>query len=569
MFWQTKTAYEFGPFCVDASERQLLRDGELVPLTPKVFDILLVLVQHSGHIVSKDEMMKLVWPNTVVEEGNIGRNISTLRTALGERAGEYQFIQTVPWRGYRFVAKVKEVRATPTASTIDSLAVLPFVNANEDPKNDYLSDGIAESLITTLAQLTEVRVTSRNSAFRYKGREVDVRVVGRELKVQTVLLGRLVESDDMLSIRVELVDTRDEHHIWGAQYLRKAGNLFTAHEKIASEIAEKLRLQLSGRETQPLVTSHTQNNAAYLLFLKGRYHFNKLTPNGVQKGIEYLQQAIDRDPNYALAYAALADCHNYLAHRDEAKRALIHALELNERLGEAHGSLGFFRFVYDWDFAGAEREFERALELSPNYAEAHHWYAIYLANMGRHKEAHEEARRAVELDPLSLLMNMTPCMNLYLAREYDQAMEQLQKVLEMEPNFPAARSVLGSVLVQKGLYEEGIGEYEKVLELIKGAAIAEASLKALIARAYAKWGKQSDAARLLAEVLASDNCDSLSYLVAGIQTALADRDSAFHWLNKAYEQHDMQLVSLKVDPMLDFLRSDPRFADLTRRVGTP
>jgi TolB-like protein/Tfp pilus assembly protein PilF len=569
MFWQTKTSYQFGPFCVDASERQLLRDGELVPLRPKVFDVLLVLVQHRGHLLSKDEMMKLVWPNTVVEEGNIGRNISTLRNALGERPGEHQFIETVPWRGYRFVAKVKQVHDTPIGPAIESMAVLPFVNVNADPKNEYLSEGIAESLITSLAPLTNVRITSRNSAFRYKGREIDARTVGRELKVQAVLLGRLAESEDLVSIRVELVDTRDDHHIWGAQYLRKAEDLFTAQEKIASEIAEKLRLQLRGQEARLPARNRKQNNEAYLLFLKGRYHFNKLTPDGVQKGVEYLERAIDKDPHYALAYAALGDCHNYLAHRDEAKKAVIRALALNETLGEAHGSLGFFRFLYDWDFAGAEREFERALELSPSYAEAHHWYAIYLANMGRHREANVKARRAVELDPLSLLTNMTPAMNFYLAREYDEAMEQLQKVLEMETNFPAARSVLGSVLVQKALYEEAIVEYKKVLELIKGAPIVEASVKALMARAYAKCGKRAKAGSLLEEVIATDHGDTLSYLIAGIHAALDDRDSAFLWLNRAYDQHDIHLVSLKVDPTLDGVRRDGRFNELGRRVGIP
>ena len=565
MLWQTKTFYEFGPFCVDARERQLLRNGELVPLRPKVFDMLLVLVQHSGHILGKDEVMKLVWPNTAVEEGNIARNISTLRNALGECPGKHQYIETIPWRGYRFVAKVKEVPDSEAGASIDSIAVLPFLNVNANPKNEYLSDGIAESLITSLAQLTNLRITSRNSAFRYKGREIDAQTVGRELKVQALLMGRIAESEDLLSIGVELVDVRDDRHMWGAQYVRKRSDLFTIQEEIAREIAGKFRFDLSGQEKHLLARRHTQNNEAYILYLKGRYHFNKLTPDGVLKGVEYLQQAIEKDPDYALAYAALGDCHNYLTNRDEAKEAVIKALELNEILGEAHGSLGFFRFLYDWDFAGAEREFERALALSPNYAEAHHWYAIYLANMGRHEEADEEARRAVELDPLSLLTNMTPAMNFYLARQYDEALAQLHKVLEMEPNFPAARSVLGSVLVQKGMYEEAIVEYKKVLELIKGAAIAEASVKALIGRAFAKSGKRSEAVKLLEEAAAAG--PALSYLIAGIYAALGETDSAFEWLSKAYEQHDVQLVSVKVDPTLDPVRSDPRFADLAERVG--
>jgi TolB-like protein/Tfp pilus assembly protein PilF len=567
MLWETKTSYEFGPFCLDASERQLLRGGELVPLRPKVFDILLVLVQRSGRILTKDEVMKLVWPNTVVEEGNIGRNISTLRNALGERPGEQRYIETIPWRGYRFVAKVREVHHDETIPSIESIAILPLVNVNGDPQSEYLSDGITDSLITSLAQSTNIRITSRNSAFRYKGREIDVQSVGRELKVQAVVMGRVTESEDLRSIGVELVDTRDDRHIWGAQYVRKVGDLFIAQEEIANEIADKLRLQLSGPEPQLLKRRHTQNNDAYILYLQGRYHFNKLTPDGVQRGVDFLQRAIEKDPNYALAYAALGDCHNYLGQRDEAKRAVIRALELNETLGEAHGSLGFFRFLYDWDFAGAEREFKRALSLSPNYAEAHHWYAIYLANMARHDEADAEARRAVELDPLSLLINMTPALNFYVAREYDQALEQLQKVLEMEPNFLAARSVRGGVLAQKGMYKEAIVEYEKVLELLKGAGTAEASVKALIARVYAKCGKKSEAMKLLEEVTAQGS--ALAYLVAGIYVALGNADAAFEWLDKAFEQHDVQFVSLKVDPLLDGIRSDSRFQELLHRVGLP
>lgn len=567
MFWQTQTSYEFGPFRVDARERQLLRNGEVVPLRPKVFDILLVLVENSGHILSKDEVMKLVWSNTAVEEGNIARNISTLRNALGERPRDHQYIETIPWRGYRFVANVKQVRDREPKPGIDSMAVLPFVNVNADPRREYLSDGIAESLITSLAQLPNLRVTSRNSAFRYKGRETDAQTVGRELKVQAVLMGRVAETDDLLSISVELVETSDDQHIWGAQYIRKPADVFAAQETIVREIAEQLRLELTGHERQLLARRHPQNSEAYLFYLKGRYHFNKLTIEGVQKGIEYFQQAVAKDPNYALAYAGLGDCHNYLASRDEAKKAVRKALELDESLGEAHATLGFYHFLYDWDFAGAKQEFERALELSPNYAEAHHWHAIYLANLGRHVEAEGEARRAVELDPLSLLMNMTPAMNFYLARQYDLAIEQLQRVIEMEPNFAAARSVLGAVLVQKALYPEAVAEFQKVLELIKGAAIVETSVKAIMGHAYARWGKRSEAANLLEEVTLAGTASP--YTIAGVHAALGEGDAAFESLNQAFEQHDLQLVSLKVDPTLDGVRSDPRFAELVGRVGLP
>jgi len=567
MFNQPRICYEFGPFQVDTRERQLLRDGRVVPLRPKVFDALLVLVQNSGHTLTKEDMMKRVWSDTAVEEGNLSRTISSLRNALGERPDEHQYIQTIPWRGYRFVAPVKELRSEELGKPVNSLAVLPFVNIRANPATEYIADGITEGLIADLARLTNLRVISRNSVFRYKGSEVEARRVGRELKVEALLLGRIVESDEFLSISVELIDTSDDRHIWGAQYIRSQKELVATCETIARNIREKLRLDAPSFYERPAGLRHTQNHEAYVCYLKGRYHFNKLTPDGVQKAQEYLGQAIEKDPTYALAYASLADCHNYLAQRDGAKKALLKALELNEDAGEAHASLAFFRFLYEWNFSGAEDEFKRALALSPNYAEAHHWYAIYLANLGCHQEADEQAKQAVALDPLSLLMMMTPAMNFFLAREYDRAVEQLHAVLDMDPNFVAARSVLGTVLVHKGLFDEGLREYQIVLKLIKGAALAEGSVKALIAYGYAKSTRRNDALSLLEEVLAPGIASP--YSIATVWSALGDRDVAFEWLDKAFEQRDLQMVSLKVDPSLDGVRDDSRFAEIVNRVGLP
>lgn len=577
MFWQTNNLYEFGPFRVDARERRLLRGGDVVPLTPKAFDVLLVLVQNSGHILSKDEVMKLVWPNTAVEEGNISRNISTLRNALGEHPREHRYIETVPWRGYRFAGKVREVPEESVRPSINSIAVLPFINAATDPDLDYLADGIPETLINNLSQLAQLIVRSRNSTFRYKGCETDASVVGHELKVQAVLTGRVARHDDLLSISTELVDARDDSHIWGAQYIRKHADVFTLQETIAREIIDKLRLKLTSSERQRLTRRRTENAEAYQLYLKGRYYFNKLTVEGVQKGIEHHQQAIRKDPHYALAYAALGDCYNYFAKPVEAKQAVSKALELDETLGEAHASLGFFKFVYDWDFPGAESEFKRALDLNPNYAEAHSWSAIYFANTGHHEEAAVEAKFAVDLDPLSLLINMTPALASYLARDYDAAVEHLEKIIEMEPNFPAAHSVLGNVYVQQELFEKARAEYQKVLELSKGIAPVEMSMKAVIAHLAAKWRKRSEAMKLLDELTAAtSDGDQLPgvinvspHSIAEIHAALGQVDEAFAWLNRAYDQHDMQMVCLKVNPTLDSLRPDPRFAELVRRMGLP
>ena len=566
MFWQTKTDYEFGPFRIDAGERQLLRHGQIVPLTPKVFDVLLALVQHNGRILTKDEVIRLVWPDTTVEEGNLSRNISTLRCALGERPREGRYIETIPWRGYRFVAAVRQVTDREQRPAIESIAILPLLNVNADAKLEYLADGIAETLTSKLAHLTNLRVTSRNSSFRYKGRDADVKTIGRELKVQAVLIGRIAQTEDMLSISVELVETVDDRHIWGAQYIRKRTDLLAAQETIARQIAERLRIELTGGERQMLVKRQTNNNEAYFSLLKGRYHFNKLTLDGVQQAAAYFREAIAKDANYALAYTGLADCNNYLNDRDQAKQAVLKALELDETLGEAHASLGFFKFLYEWDFSGAESEFVTAVALSPNYAEAHHWYAVYLANMGRHDEAFREADLAVERDPFSLLMNMTAALNFYTGREYDRAIDQLKKVIEMEANFLAAHSVLGCVYAQEQLHEQALAQFEKVLELCKGAAPVENSVKILKAQTYARWGNTREANNLLEET--GDGPVSF-YSLAGVHAALGDNDKAFEFLRRALDERDLQMVSLKVDPTLDPLRDDSRFVNLIREVGLP
>ncbi|HEV8370546.1 MAG TPA: winged helix-turn-helix domain-containing protein [Pyrinomonadaceae bacterium] len=574
MFWQSKTYYEFGPFRVDPRERRLLRNTKVVPLTPKVFDILLALVQNRGHLLTKDEVIRLVWPNTAVEEGNIARNISTLRNALGEHPRDHQYIETVPWRGYRFVAQVKEV-LDETVAPINSIAVLPFVNLAQDPGLEYLSDGITESLINSLSQLMPLKVMSRNSVFHYKGCETEVSVAGRELNVQAIVIGRVAKHEDFLAISVEMVDVRDGRNIWGAQYTRKSADIFTIQERIVEEITGKLRLKLTWQHKQRLPQRQTQDTRAYHFYLKGRYYFNKLTVDGVQKGVEHFKQAIERDPDYALAYVGLGDCYNYWAKPNEAKQAMAKALEIDETLGEAHASLGFFKFVYDWDFDGADSQFARALALNSNYAEAHHWSAIYFANMGLHEKAAVEAKLAVGLDPLSLMMNMTPALAAYLARDYKRAEKELLKVIEMEPTFPAAHSVLGNTYLQQELYEKAMAEYQKVLELSKGVALVEAAMKAVIAHAYAKSRKRNKALKVLNELLEASNetvqaapaINVSPHSIAEIYAALGQKDLAFDWLNRAYDQRDMQLVSLRVNPTLDPLRDDPRFRDLLRRMG--
>jgi TolB-like protein/DNA-binding winged helix-turn-helix (wHTH) protein len=670
--------YEFGPFRVDARRRLLLREGKQVRLPAKAFEILLVLLEGKGRLVEKDELMRRVWPDSVVEENNLTVNISALRKSLTESPGEHRYVVTVPGRGYQFVADVwqnggeqargseqealsdqgideisaerasrngeaephsqsnnwglgsgpPQVAAAETNGTaghplpvssaeyiggetkrhkqgvllllvallattiivpylvysrylvggsksgVTSIAVLPFANNTGDPNAEYLSDGISESLINSLSQLPGVKVIARSSAFKYKGTEVDLPEVAKALGVETILAGKVTQRGDNLSISVELVNASDKTQMWGEQYDRKMSDLLAIQREIASEIVEKLKLKVSGEGEGP--TKHyTESNEAYQLYLKGRFHWNKRTAEALKKSIEYFNQAIYKDPHFALAYAGLADSYvvpaNQLAPREampKAKEAAIRALELDEMLAEAHASLGRVFAAYDWDWTSAEKEYKRAIELNPSYAVAHQWYGGYLGVMGRSKEAIAERKRALELEPLSLIINFELGLAFYYDRDYDQAIEQFQKTLELDQNFPAAHNFLPAAYEQKGMYTEAIAEFKKAIPLTGGS---EWSLsKAGLGHGYAVTGKKSEARTLLDELKqlsAEEYVPATS--VALIYAGLGEKDQAFAWLDKGYEQRAFQMQWVRLDPRWDSLRSDPRFQDLMRRMGFP
>jgi adenylate cyclase len=563
-----RISYEFDSFQVDPYERVVKRDGKLLPLTPKVFDILLVLLKNPGRILAKEEVMKQVWPDTTVEESNLARNVSTLRKVLGDDANRPQYIETIPWRGYRFVASVKELREE--TETIDSLAVLPFINDGQDPAAEYLSDGITESLIHKLSLLRGLKVMSRHSVFQYKIRNrneslPDAKAVGSRLCTRAVLTGHVRLVDDIVQVGVELVDASDNRHLWGAQYNRELADIVTLQETISRQIAEQLKLKLSSRDMQRIKKHQTENPEAYQLYLKGRHFWNKMTLEGVRKGVEIFQQAIGKDPAYAMAYIGLLDCFSLLNQPLEARKAAAKALELDPALGEAHASLGFYKFLYDWDFPGAEREFRQAIELAPNYAQAHHGYAIFLSNMGRHEEAIDEVRRARELDPLSMLMNWTAGPVLSAARDYDGAVDAIMQALELDPHFAPARSALGMVYAFKGMLKEALEQFDRLRSLAGGNPAVDASIKALIGLAYAVAGQRKDALKIIGEV--SKKPAATPFNIARIYAALGENDRAIEFLDEAYRERSPETVGLKVDPSFDKLRSDPRFRDLCGRVG--
>jgi TolB-like protein/DNA-binding winged helix-turn-helix (wHTH) protein/Flp pilus assembly protein TadD len=621
---ETPEVYKFGPFRLEPAERKLSRNGEPVVLAPKAFDTLLLLVRNNGHLMEKDQLIGTLWPDSFVEEGNLSNNIFVLRKALGE---DPQYIETVPKRGYRFVGAVRQLpsaaprrterseeaapavaplpanarqtwrswavpaavvliaalafvgwfyrRAGASGQKTDSVAVWPFVNASADPDAEYLSDGFTESLINNLSRLPNLKVKSRNSVFRYKGKETDPRTVGRQLGVGAILEGRVARHGDSLAVSVELIDTKNDTHLWGRQYNEKITDIFAVQREIAEEMTAALRLRLSGEEEKRLARSYTSNAEAYEDYLRGRYLWNKRTKGGMNKGIEYFQRAIAKDPNYALAYDGVADCYillpiyGYLAPNEgfpKAKEAALKSLELDDTLAEAHTSLARVKAEYDWDWAGADREFQRAIELNPRFATARQWYGDVLATMGRQEEAIEKYKQALELDPLSLATNTMLGQALYHSRRYDSAIEQLKKTLELDPNFGAAHEYLGLAYLQKSLYKESIEELEK------GLVDSPDSPGPLwkLGYAYAVTGRSREAFGML------DKLNELSkrqyvppVAQAFVQGALGKKNKAFDWLEKSYAERNIGLggVDLKLNPNWDPLRSDPRFADLVRRVN--
>jgi len=464
-------------------------------------------------------------------------------------------------------------RGSGELSEIDSLAILPLANACSDPGMEYLSEGITESIINSLSQLPKLRVVPRSMVFRYKGQEVEPQQAGRELNVRAVLTGRVLQLGDSLIVKTELIDVMQQSQLWGEQYRRRLTDIFDLQEEIAEEISRKLRLRLTGEERERLVKRYTDNTAAYHLYLKGRYYVGKRTPEWIRKGVEHYQQAIDLDPNYALAYAGMADAYAFFASSTggqpphetypKAKAAAVKALELDDTLGEAHCSLGFFRLLYDWDFAAAEREYKRAIELSPNYANAHDGYGFYLKATGQHEAAIRECLRAQELDPLSLFTMLSLSWAYYFARRFDDALVQVRKVLEMDPNFGFAHWHLGMIHLQKGKHEESIIELRKAVNLTGGIP----SFLSHLGHAYGKAGKHREARQMLAQLESLSKRQYVSsYFIAMIHLGLGDLAQAFDCLEKAYEERAGSLAFVRVEPILDGVRADARLVNLAKRM---
>ena len=453
---------------------------------------------------------------------------------------------------------------------ISSLAVLPFANRGNDPNAEYLSDGISESLINILSQLPGLKVIAASSSFRYKGTDVDVQEVAQALGVEAVVTGRVSQRGDELIINVELVDARDKTQMWGEQYTRKATDLLAMQSEMSREIAEKLRLRLSASERQHLARRETSNPLAYELLLRGRFNFNKGADEARKNAVDYYNQAIAIDPNYAPAYAELAYAYSILGNDGvidpkeavlKAEAAAVRALELDGGLAEAHQALAYNKQLA-WDWAGAEREYQRAVGVNPNYAQGYASYSVFLSMMGRHEEAIAEARRAKELDPLSIRIDIWVFNTLFFARRYDEAREVLKQMRELDAHHPLILYYVAQTSIATGQYTEAIAAYKEGIKLGDDTA----STRIYLGHAYARAGQLEKARAILDELQRTKQYVSPAEL-AVLYVGLGEREQAFASLERAYAAHDLQLQYLGVDPTLDPLRSDPRFAELMRRVG--
>lgn len=618
-----RIVYSFGPFRFDARDRVLRRDGAELPLTLKAAETLLVLLENAGHVVEKDALLSRVWPDTFVEESTLAQNILTLRKTLGKLSSGEEYIRTVPKRGYRFVATIvkasEEATAAPVAPTIEKrlanarwgrrviagvaafavlagawffaprhrgqpppkpiearvrLAVLPFANLVGDPAQEYLSDGLTEELITQLGSLNPDRlsVIARTSAMRYRNTSKDVHEIGRELNVEYLLGGSVRREGDRIRVSTQLIRVSDQSNLWGANYDRKLSHILALESDVARSVASQIALRLSPEATARLEEPRPLDPQAYENYLKARHFWSRRTPETIEKAIALLQQAIALDPGYARAHAALADCfviriiYNEASRTDALQQARMEAnraLELDPSLGEAHATLAY-SYLYGWDFQKAESEFQNSIRLTPRYATAHQWYGEYLRFMNRQQEAIAESNRALEIDPLSPIINVEAALPYYYLEDYDRAIAQLRRTIDLDPYFASAHAHLALVLDAKGMYQEALQEC-LAAKVLGDAYWIEDNLGII----FAHLGDKEHARKILQTFKRNQIGGHLAHVPAELYLALGDRERALSELEQAFAEHDPLLAGVGVSPQFKPLRGDPRFQQLLRRIGLP
>ena len=640
---EEQTIFRFGPFELRPRTRELFKGKTKLKLRPQPFQILEILLEHPGQLVTREELRFRVWAvDTHVDfEHGLNASVKELRGVLSDSASKPRYVETLPKLGYRIIVPVavEEPRLEPSGNapakpvwTVEAeahttgrdgwmarvarmrrwpavagilgllilavggygqwsrlrerqvrnggrlmLAVLPFENLAGDEEQDYFSDGLTEEMISQLGGLDPQRlgVIARTSVMQYRKSQKPLEQIGRELGVQYVLEGSVRREAEKVRVSAQLIQVKDQSRVWSQQYDREVTGMLALQGQIAREIADQIEVAIGDRQhfesANGAPLSH-QTYEAYDLYLKGRYFWNKRTPQGFERAVQCFQQAVEKDAKYARGYAGLADTYALMSNYNvgpenelmpKARAAALKALQLDEQLAEAHTSLALIKENYDWDWEQAEKEFKRAIELDPNYATAHHWYAEHLAYRGRFEEAFSEIERARKLDPLSLIIAADDGAILYYSRQYDRAIERLRTTQDMDPDFPRARMIIYAY-TESGRLAEATAEIEKWRK-----SDATPYTWALETYAYGRSGKPKEAqetlARLQESVRKGHQEPTVMYVIAYAGTE--QKDKAFNWLNKAAKVHSSVLMSLKVDPIYDPLRSDPRFEEILRRVG--
>ena len=633
---QPNSVVRFGTYEVSRQSGEVRKAGLRIRVQQQPMKLLEILLEHPGEVVTREELRSRVWPDESFGDFDQALNISIgkLRSALGDSAESPRFIETLPKRGYRFIADVSVVdtdarperqepvlgdlsatnrghkiqgiglavapqrRLLPTRGIIvtlalvlslailsvwlfhsraptgmRSIAVLPLDNLSGDASQNYFADGMTDELITDLAQISALRVISRTSVMAYKGARKPLPQIARELNVDAVVEGTVLRSGDRVRITAQLIEASTDKHVWSQSYEGELRDTLAVQNRVASAIADQIRINLTPQERAALKNAKVVNPEAYESYLKGRYFWNKRTADGLKVALAYFKQAIEEDPKYAQAYSGLADTYALLGDWQyavmtpkeafpEAKAAAIKSLELDSTLGEAHNSLAFVLDGFDWDFDSAGREFQRAIELNPGYATAHHWYAWHLSLLGRYDEALAEMRKAENLDPLSLIINADLAELLVLAHSDEESIQQSRKTIEMDPNFALAHNQLAQAYLQKHMYDEAVAELKTAVQVSGGGPAFIANL----ARAYVASGKRSEAVKLLDHLKKRSKPDySNASEIAVIYASLGDADQAMNWLEKGYNERFNPGVLLR--PGFNPLRSDPRFQNLVHRIG--
>jgi TolB-like protein/Tfp pilus assembly protein PilF len=568
--------YEFRQYRLDTRARLLFRNGKRVVLTPKAVDLLIALVAAQGQPVGKQELLRRVWPDTVVEEGSLTSHIFLLRRALGEGTDGQQFIETIPKRGYRFVGPCAHVASSALAAGAERLmlVVLPFENLSGGRKHDYFSEGLTEEMISQLARLSpeQLGVIARTSAMQYKSTTKTAQQIGQELGVSHLLEGSVRRSGERVRITAQLIRVSDATHLWAEGYERSLRDILALQAEVARAIAREIRIKLTVGAEQRLDRVAALDPDAHEAYLRGRHLWNRRTEEGMRKSIAQYEEAIRRHPDYAMAYAGVADSYVMLACRGmvsakdtfrKARAAARKALELDGELGEAHGSLAHVR-LHDWDWEGLDRDFLRAIELHPAQPIVYYWYGEFLMSMGRPEEAIAMTRRAQQADPLSPVIAASLAMILYLARKYDEAVKVLQRAHEIDPDHFLPHLRMGLVRLQQKSYAEAIGELQTA------ARLADHSTETLAAlgTGYAMAGMTGEARKIVEQLRASQaEHYVLPYSIAKIYAASGDKDRTFEWLERAYQESTPDLIELNSEPVFDGVRDEPKFSELMRRIG--